>query len=290
MNVRKSMHQKRTSHPQSKVVSQQNGIIREFASSTQPSSEILPRERTPRRSSATAASSNGGSALPSQMLFERDRERHSSGRSGDGDAPDTMWHMRRSATKLFTGSTYNGTWNQFGFNGIGTYRFPDGVEYDGQLHNGQFHGNGTLTYANGTMISGHWRHGLSTHLSLQFADGLMFRERDWNYCVGRDKRFATDEMHVLAPIGDHRRQPRRMDRDTIPPGCYNTGEGFYNPHTKCLYSHADPAQILRIPTDAEERWIVANCPTAWDVMSDGRDADGLEDTDYGRPDEEFMFT
>lgn len=49
----------------------------------------------------------------------------------------------------------------------------------------------------------------------------------------------------------------------IPSGCYDTGEGFYNPKTKCLYSKTEPNTIIRIPTSKEEQWILEYCPKAW---------------------------
>lgn len=63
-------------------------------------------------------------------------------------------------------------------------------------------------------------------------------------------------------IGQHIRMPAHMNTQPIPPDCYNTGEGFYNPKSKCLYSLLDPTEVIRIPTSAEEKWIVAHCPKA----------------------------
>lgn len=72
-----------------------------------------------------------------------------------------------------------------------------------------------------------------------------------------------DEYHrPLPPVGQHVVTTDSNIRN-IPDGCYNTGEGFYNPNTKCLYSISEPEQILRIPTRAEEQWIMRNCPR-WD--------------------------
>lgn len=69
-------------------------------------------------------------------------------------------------------------------------------------------------------------------------------------------------MKRIKGIGKHIVMPAHMNTQTIPPDCYNTGEGFYNPKTKCLYSLSDPTVIIRIPTSTEEKWIVEHCPMA----------------------------
>lgn len=91
-------------------------------------------------------------------------------------------------TKMCTGSSYFGRWNQFGFNGHGIYRFPDGLTYNGELKDGHFHGNGTLTFPDGIEIIGSWEMGVNQYMSLRFLDGLMFKETDWDYCIQPDRR------------------------------------------------------------------------------------------------------
>lgn len=251
----------------------------------------------------------GSAQLPSQLFQHSADDRslvrlHRSTESSDDRMPDQLVSItgdhqvpkmqQRATTRLFTGSTYHGTWNQFGFNGQGTYRYAgSGVEYDGHFSNGHFHGHGTLTYQNGTKIHGYWHMGNASQLSLQFSDGLLFSETDWLYLTERDRRFAKEEFCHLAPIDQHLRMPMRMNRP-IPKGCFNAGDGFYNPTTKCLYSYEDPEEVVRIPTVAEEKWIVANCLAAaeddMEGFSDVVDKALLEDIDYATDDEEFMYT
>lgn len=83
---------------------------------------------------------------------------------------------------LCTGSTYTGEWNYFGMHGKGVYTFPDGVAFDGRMENGRFHGPGRLTFPNGNTIAGDWEHGIGSNFQLTFADGLRFKEENWNYC------------------------------------------------------------------------------------------------------------
>lgn len=286
MNVRKSVNPKRMSRPlpqpnlhttprPQSVLSDHNTI--------RTSSDRFQRRFSTMRS---RSSDPDNSTLPSLMADSR--ERYSSGYVYELTASHTP-KLLRSPTKLFTGSTYRGSWNQFGFNGLGTYRFPNGVEYDGYLNNGHFHGIGTLMYPNGTVITGEWRRGISTHKSLQFQDGLAFNEKNWSYCGKLDKRFSTTEFRDMAPVGKHKLMPKHMDYP-IPPGYYNTGEGFYDPRTKCLYSFKDPTQIVRIPTSSEEKWILANCPTGWNELSTTDDKQLLENTNYKAKDEDFSIS
>lgn len=95
----------------------------------------------------------------------------------------------RGSTKFCTGSSYQGTWNQFGISGTGIYRFPNGVNYEGEFKDGHFHGRGTLFYPNGNVIHGHWHKGENVFMDFKFPDGLSYNESNWKYCTKKDKRF-----------------------------------------------------------------------------------------------------
>lgn len=278
MNVRKSMFQKPRNY-ESNVMSLQNGIYRDLSG--------MPVQISPRRSSQIPSSNASGiTGITGMTTMTRDLD-GSSTPSFDAEAI-VLRDFERKEEKLFPGCTYHGTWNRLGFNGTGSYKFADGTVYDGQFKDGHFHGSGTLSMPNDITLKGNWTHGVSTSLDLQFPDGLAYRRENWGYCTGPDKRFINDEVKHLAPIGEHQRLPRRMDHP-IPAGCYNTGDGFYNPKTKCLYSYTDPERIVRIPTAREEKWIIKNCPTAWDEMSTSTD-NHLCKVDYKEKDTtEFML-
>lgn len=96
-------------------------------------------------------------------------------------------------TKLCTGSTYYGEWDQFGINGPGLFRFSDGLLFDGTLKNGHFHGHGSLFYTNGVTISGTWKRGVNVKRQLVFRDGLKYSENDWGYCKHSDRRYTSGE-------------------------------------------------------------------------------------------------
>ncbi|RTG82779.1 uncharacterized protein DC041_0012404, partial [Schistosoma bovis] len=51
-------------------------------------------------------------------------------------------------------------------------------------------------------------------------------------------------------------------RTQIPDGCYDTGDGFYNPLTRVVTDHN--GCFLRNADHEEHTWIVAKCRKAWD--------------------------
>lgn len=69
-------------------------------------------------------------------------------------------------------------------------------------------------------------------------------------------------MDEIPGIGNHNLAASIRTR-SIPKGCYDTGEGFYSPQTKCLYDPLDLNRVLRIPTSVEEKWIIEHCRKAW---------------------------
>lgn len=93
-------------------------------------------------------------------------------------------------TKLMTGCTYQGSWNQLGMNGCGRYVFPDGMIYTGNLRDGQFDGRGELTFGSGARIEGVWSRGTNVRMEYIFADGLRFRTENWKYCSKPDRRYV----------------------------------------------------------------------------------------------------
>nr|CAD7397399.1 unnamed protein product [Timema poppensis] len=138
-----------------------------------------------------------------------------------------------------------------------------GVVYEGALKDGKFHGKGTLNYPSGCCISGVWDNGVLQSTSFHFSDGLSFRNvESWKYCKMPDRRFYKEHLLGLRPAG-----LSHLTQDTptrpIPEGCYDVGDGFYDPRTKCVTDPED-GRITRVPTAAEEEWIMANCRKAWD--------------------------
>uniref|UniRef100_A0A8B9NYB4 MORN repeat containing 5 n=1 Tax=Apteryx owenii TaxID=8824 RepID=A0A8B9NYB4_APTOW len=89
-----------------------------------------------------------------------------------------------------------------------------------------------------------------------FADGLEYRDKKWHYCDGYDRRFYTEIFSGLKPAGIS--QLTNLDPPRkIPEGCYDCGDGFYNPKTRVIIDYK--FRFLRNADDDEHEWIVRTC-------------------------------
>ncbi|XP_028172505.1 MORN repeat-containing protein 5-like [Ostrinia furnacalis] len=167
----------------------------------------------------------------------------------------------RSVKQFPTGSQYEGTWDVLGMSGYGTYIFPNDVIYEGEFYDGMFHGNGELRYPCGAILRGKWKRGLLTERTLMFADGLEYSDDDWKYCRMPDRKFTIEYEEGLQPSGLSYLTADQPTRE-IPPGYYDTGDGFYDPKTKVVYKATDLSAIIRSPSIREQKWIIENCRTA----------------------------
>lgn len=89
-----------------------------------------------------------------------------------------------------------------------------------------------------------------------------------------------DEFLDLPPIGQHSVYPQHCNADNMPTGYYYTGEGYFDPVTKCLFKMHVPTQVLRIPTDDEVDWILKNCARKTNNEFSTVQKELLEDVDY----------
>ncbi|XP_022828284.1 MORN repeat-containing protein 5-like [Spodoptera litura] len=164
----------------------------------------------------------------------------------------------RSTKHFPTSSQYEGTWDILGMSGQGTYTFPNGVTYKGEFDDGVFHGKGALHYANGMVLHGRWENGTMVERTLLFSDSLEYAEKDWKYCIPPDRRFAIEYERGLMPAGKSFLTADQPTRE-IPPGHYDTGDGFYDTKTKMIYKYDELGAILRSPSLDEQIWIVSHC-------------------------------
>ncbi|KAF2885108.1 hypothetical protein ILUMI_21042 [Ignelater luminosus] len=155
--------------------------------------------------------------------------------------------FERSAFHFSTGSTYTGKWNSIGMEGNGDFQFPHKVEYEGNLRDGMFHGQGKLTYPMGQKLEGEWVKGKLVSFKFRFEDSLDY-DAPWKYCKMPDRKFFTCMQNNLRPAGRSLLTNIDPPRE-IPKGCYDTGDGFYNPATKCVWSAIKPNKILRHQTN-----------------------------------------
>lgn len=141
---------------------------------------------TEKPTSQTASTSSAASDRPSPIRQSSDFTSFST-----HHYDNTNIFYEYEPTRLCTGSTYDGGWNQFGMNGRGRYTFPSGVVYEGQISQGHFNGIGKLKYPNGSTIRGLWKKGVGTGLEYTFADGLVYNTTNWKYCTpDSDRRYV----------------------------------------------------------------------------------------------------
>lgn len=144
--------------------------------------------------------------------------------------------------------------------GHGEFTFASGNTYDGELLDGRFHGKGVLHFPDGGRYIAEWRHGTVLSGQYVFADKLFYQEDDWDYCVeAKDRRFH-EERCALQPTGSTllTNHPRDDPDFHVPPGCYDVGNGYYDPHQKCIYEFKTKNKLRDVPP-AEEEWIVKHC-------------------------------
>ncbi|XP_045196012.2 MORN repeat-containing protein 5-like [Mercenaria mercenaria] len=161
----------------------------------------------------------------------------------------------------YTGSSYEGDRTNGRLEGKGNYTFPTETRYEGDLKDGMFHGKGTLYFPNGSKYEASWEYGRAIEGKYTFADGLPYEEENWEYCDGYDRRFYTEIKNGLKPAGRSQLTNRVPPRD-IPEGCYDCGDGFYDPKTRVVVDYNK--KFLRNADDDEHNWIVKTCRKGWD--------------------------
>ncbi|XP_056157896.1 MORN repeat-containing protein 5 [Lampris incognitus] len=159
------------------------------------------------------------------------------------------------------GSSYKGDTKHGRMEGRGEYAFPTETKYVGEVKDGLFHGNGALYFANGSKYEATWVKGLAQQGTFTFSDGLVYQEKDWGYCDSHDRRFYSEKCNGLKPAGESQLTDLDPPR-VISDGCYDCGDGFYNPVTRVITAYN--GDILRNADDHEHEWIVRTCRKARD--------------------------
>lgn len=165
----------------------------------------------------------------------------------------------------YTGDTVNGR-----LEGRGKYTFPTGTVYDGELNDGQLHGTGTLYLTGGSKCDATWTRGIATNLNITFKDGLIYHPEDWKYCTPQDRRFYSEICFGLQPAGMSQ-LTNRVHARPIPEGCYDVGDGFYNPKDRTVNDYE--GKWIRDVEDEEHEWAVRTCRKAWDEFIGYREDD-----------------
>ncbi|KAM9841692.1 MORN repeat-containing protein 5 [Aulostomus maculatus] len=167
----------------------------------------------------------------------------------------------------FTGSSYRGDIKDGRMDGEGEYTFPTGTRYVGEMKEGMCHGKGVLHFPNGNKYEAIWENGIAKQGAFTFADGLQFEETDWGYCNGVNRLFYSEICNGLRPAGESQLTNLHPPR-VIPDGCFDCGDGFYDPTTRVVTSYT--GRFLRNADDAEHGWIVRTCRKA---LEEGVDPD-----------------
>ncbi|NXM65825.1 MORN5 protein, partial [Serilophus lunatus] len=143
--------------------------------------------------------------------------------------------------------------------GYGSYKLPTGTEYRGWLRDGMFHGEGELLFPGGSRYRALWHRGVPSQGKYFFADGSEYGDKKWDYCDGYDRRFYTEISSGFKPPGI----PQFTNQDParkIPEGCYDCGDGFYNPETRVIVDYN--FRFLRNADADEHEWIIRTCRKA----------------------------
>ncbi|XP_010601265.1 MORN repeat-containing protein 5 isoform X2 [Fukomys damarensis] len=156
----------------------------------------------------------------------------------------------------YTGSKFIGEYVDRRMEGNAEYILPTETRYVGEMKDGMFHGKGTLYFPSGSRYDADWEKGLAVKGTYTFADGLQYDVEHWHYCDSYDRRFYTEICYGLRPSVIC--QLTNMDPPRkIPKGCYDCGDGFYNPVTRIIRDYK--SHFLRNADDDEHAWIIRTC-------------------------------
>ncbi|CAL8277906.1 unnamed protein product [Merluccius merluccius] len=167
------------------------------------------------------------------------------------------------------GSSYKGGLKNGRMEGNGEYTFPTETRYVGETKDGMFHGKGVMYFQNGSTYAATWEKGLAKQGTFSFADGLVFQDKDWDYCDGYDRRFYSERCNGLRPAGESQLTDADPPR-VIPDGCYDCGDGFYDPSSRVVSTYT--GRFLRNADACEHEWLVRTCRKARDEIV-GHDPD-----------------
>ncbi|XP_032688925.1 MORN repeat-containing protein 5 isoform X2 [Odontomachus brunneus] len=164
--------------------------------------------------------------------------------------------------RFISGGKYEGTWNAIDKESIGRYVTSNKVILEGKFQDGMLHGRGSIYWPRGQVMDGTWNRGKMEKKRYTFADGLTYQEDNWTYCTFPDRRFYKCIVNGLRPA---RKVLRTNEQPTkiIPPFCYDTGIGIFDPGKECVLSYRNCKKVLHIPTMAESVWIKEHCRKGW---------------------------
>ena len=95
-----------------------------------------------------------------------------------------------------------------------------------------------------------------------FNDGLKYTsmnvDEQWDYCSQSDPRFHS-EIELGIQLGDSLTLTSpNPEHHALPPGCYDTVDGYYDPRRQSVISYTTN-QPIRTPDAEEVKWITKYC-------------------------------
>ncbi|TNN18103.1 MORN repeat-containing protein [Schistosoma japonicum] len=135
----------------------------------------------------------------------------------------------------YCGDRYEGETHNERMEGYGKYTLSTGAYYEGEMYDGMYHGEGTLHFPNGSKYHAVWENGQAKNGEIIFSDGFRYRE-EAHYADEFDRRFYTEICSGIRPTGRSQIVDKEPEKQ-IPDGCYDTGDGFYNPLTKVVVDY-----------------------------------------------------
>eukprot|EP00455_Lapot_gusevi_P049039 TRINITY_DN6879_c0_g1_i5.p1 TRINITY_DN6879_c0_g1~~TRINITY_DN6879_c0_g1_i5.p1 ORF type:complete len:224 (+),score=23.40 TRINITY_DN6879_c0_g1_i5:78-674(+) len=165
----------------------------------------------------------------------------------------------RKISTNYTGEMRNGK-----SDGKGRYIFPNGAIYEGDFQQGEFHGQGKLSFPGKGSYIARWEKGRAIEGSYYFQDELEYDiesiEQDgpdsWPYCTPDDRRFWSEIQNGIVG-GAGVQLSNQVPPPTLPASCYDTGDGYYDPLEKHIFTYS--GEYLRTPGPEEVQWIVDKC-------------------------------
>ncbi|XP_020816938.1 MORN repeat-containing protein 5 [Drosophila serrata] len=174
---------------------------------------------------------------------------------------------------FLTGTTYFGKFTELGMQDHGTYRFPDGTQYDGNFMNNRFHGKGSIqtTGPEGVTFTVTHKHGrLMSIDKIEFNDrlGVDFEiKKDhtigfkpWKYCTPQDRRFHREITGTMEAVGP---ESFKYKGGANPPALahniFDLGFGLLSRQGFMLDTKAFSNQSFYLGCRVVRRWIRENC-------------------------------
>lgn len=159
-----------------------------------------------------------------------------------------------------TGSKFEGIWD-INRTGTGVYTYPNGTEYRGKFENGLFHGEGVMIFPSKFRVVGTFYKGKCVTFKMFFADGLEYKQKNWNYCTYPDRRYYPEILNGINPVGDSYLTKDRQPR-SVPKNSYDIEEGFGEPDTGLVTEDYKKEKPLRYLNPEEKKWMIENCRAA----------------------------